>query len=131
MRRTGFQLQQIHIVGYTSTLADIIPLRALYNDPSLLALLPQGDFRDAIRTTIPAFFYGETIDRMMINTTNVGRNPDQQSTCICHMPRWQPYVKLTKTGRRVVITTDASCLENIHAQAILELQAKVCSLSTG
>ena len=62
---------RLHIVGYTSTLADIIPLRALYNDPSLLALLPQGDFRDAIRTTIPAFFYGETIDRMMINTTNV------------------------------------------------------------
>ena len=60
----------------------------------------------------------------MINTTNGGRNPDhQQSTCICHMPRWQPYLRLTKTGRRMVMTTDASCLENIHAQAILELQA--------
>ena len=42
---------------------------------------------------------------------------------ICHMPRWQPYVRLTKTGRRVVMATDASYLENIHAQAILELQA--------
>ena len=39
------------------------------------------------------------------------------------MPRWQPYVRLTKTGRRMVMTTDARCLENIHAQAILELQA--------
>ena len=58
---------------------------------------------------------------MMINT-NVGRNPDQQFTCICHMPRWQPYVSLTKTGRRMVMTTDAICLENIHAQTILELQ---------
>ena len=73
---------RLHIIGYTSTLADIIPLRALYSDPSLLALLPRGDFRDAIRTTIPAFFYGETVDRMMINTTNnAGKNPDQQSTC--------------------------------------------------
>ena len=74
--------------------------------------------------TISAFYYdGETIDRMMIYTTNVGWNPDQQTTCICHMPRWQPYVRLTKTGRSMVVTTDASCLENIHAQAILELQA--------
>ena len=60
---------------------------------------------------------------MMINTIDIGRNPDQQSTCICPMPRWKPYVRLTKTGRRMVMTADGSCLENIHAQAILELQA--------
>ena len=83
--RPPLTLPRLHITGYTGTLADTIPLRALYNDPSLLALLPQGDFRDAIRTTIPAFFYGETVDRIMINTTNVGRNPDQQSSCT-YMP---------------------------------------------
>ena len=36
----------LQIVGYTSALADIVPLRALYNDPSLLVLLPQGEFKD-------------------------------------------------------------------------------------
>ena len=77
----------LHIVGYTSALADIIPLRALYNDPSLLVHLPQGEFRDTIRTTIPAFHYGETMDRFILNGTNVGRDHDQQSTCICHLPR--------------------------------------------
>ena len=63
----------LQIVGYTSALADIVPLRALYNDPSLLVLLPQGEFKDTIRTTIPAFHYGATMDRFLLNGTNVGR----------------------------------------------------------
>ena len=85
----------LQIVGYTSALADIVPLRALYNDPSLLVLLPQGEFKDTIRTTIiPAFhYYGATMDRFLLNgTNNVGRAHDQQSTCICHLPCWKPYV---------------------------------------
>ena len=113
----------LQIVGYTSALADIVPLRALYNDPSLLAHLPQGEFRDTIRITIPAFHYGETIDRFILNGTNVGRDSDQQSTCICHLPRWKPYLRLTKSGRSTVLTTDASCLGSTHAQAVFELQA--------
>ena len=113
----------LQIVGYTSALADVVPLRALYNDPSLLVLLPQGEFKDTIRTTIPAFHYGATMDRFLLNGTNVGRDHDQQSTCICHLPCWKPYVRLTKSGRRIVLTTDVSCLGNAHAQAVLDLQA--------
>ena len=98
-------------------------MRALYNDPSLLVLLPQSEFKDTIRTTIPAFHYGATMDRFLLNGTNVGRDHDQQSTCICHLPCWKPYVRLTKSGRRTVLTTDVSCLGNAHAQAVLDLQA--------
>ena len=114
----------LQIVGYTSALADIVPLRALYNDPSLLVHLPQGELRDTIRTTtIPAFHYGETMDRFILNGTNVRKDYDQQSTCICHLPRWKPYLRLTKSGRSIVFTTDASCLGNTHAQAVFKLQA--------
>ena len=35
----------------------------------------------------------------------------------------KPYLGLTKSGRSIVLTTDASCLGNTHAQAIFELQA--------
>ena len=35
----------LQIVGYTSAQADIVPLRALYNDPSLLVLLPQVELK--------------------------------------------------------------------------------------
>ena len=76
----------LQIVGYTSALADIVPLRALYKDSSLLVHLPQGEFRDTMRTIISAFHYGETMDRYILNGTNVGRDYDQQSTCICHLP---------------------------------------------
>ena len=116
----------LQIVSYTTNaLPDIVPLRALYNDPSLLAHLPQGKFRDIIRTTISTFHYGETMDRFILNGTNVGRDYDQQSTCcISHLPRWKPYLRLTKSGRSIILTTDgASCLGNIHAQAVFELQA--------
>ena len=64
------------------------------------------------------------MDRFLLNGTNVGRDHDQQSTCICHLPCWKPYVvRLTKSGRRIVLTTDVSCLGNAHAQAVLDLQA--------
>ena len=33
------------------------------------------------------------------------------------------YVRLTKSGRMIVLTTDVSCLGSAHAQAVLDLQA--------
>ena len=64
------------------------------------------------------------MDRFILNGTNVGRDYDWKSTCICHLQRWKPYLRLTKSGRSIVLTTDdASCLGNTHAQAVFELQA--------
>ena len=70
----------LQIVDYTSALADLVPLRARYNDPSLLAFLPQGEFRGTKRNTIPAFHYGATSDRFILISTVIGRHYDQQST---------------------------------------------------
>lgn len=112
-------------MGFTSRIANIIPLRGLLMRPNILSRIPPElkEFRDCILETIPCFKYGEALDSMYINTTAVGRDANEESECICGQPHWSKYTVKVKDGSKCVVTTDADCLRNKHAAAILRLQA--------
>ena len=63
------------------------------------------------------------IDFFLMVLTWVGITTSSLPAFVTYLPCWKPYVRLTKSGRRIVLTTDVSCLGNAHAQAVLDLQA--------
>ena len=62
-------------------------------------------------------------DTKFANKRRIDLRMDFVEPCICSIFYKINQMKLTKSGRSIVLTTDASCLGNTHAQAVFELQA--------
>ena len=60
----------------------------------------------------------------ILNGNATGRTTDHSELrCICEELWWRPFARVIKGGKRIVMTTDASCLRNPHAEAVINLQA--------
>ena len=73
--------------------------------------------------TISCFKYGQTLDSFFHNASAVARDINQDFQCICGNSRWSKYAVCMKDGSLCVLTTDAECLKQKDAEAILKLQA--------
>ncbi len=120
------KVPRLFIVGFTSKLAERVPLRGILMRLNLLSLIPESArlVRNAIYATIPGFKYGSITDKMFLNGPEVGRDLDHDCTCICQFQHWKPYCVKISDGSSCVVTTDMSCLGNHNAAAVLSLQAK-------
>ncbi|CAB1115197.1 unnamed protein product [Ectocarpus sp. CCAP 1310/34] len=93
---------------------------------NILAYIPPQHraFRDAVQRIIPCFRYGATLDSIMFNTTNVARDVNHgKYRCICKDHQWSQYTVVAKDGSKCLITTNAACLQDDNAAAVLNLQA--------
>ena len=92
---------------------------------NVLAHIPPScqEFREIISKSIACFKYGETLDRTFLNITAVGRDVEQNHTCICNDNNWSEYTVCLKDSSRCVLTTDVSCLRDKDAEAVLKLPA--------
>lgn len=120
------KVPQLVVIGFTSNIADVLPLRSILMRPNILSHIPSelAEFKDAVQRIIPCFKYGERSEGMYINTTAVARDANQHEyRCLCNDEWWQKYAVLMKDGTRCMVTTDASCLRDNNAAAVLELQA--------
>lgn len=113
------------ILGFTSAVANVVPLRGILMRQNLLSLMPLSarQIRDSIIKTVPGFKYGETTDRMLLNSTNVGREVGRDCECICGDDHWSQYSVELKDKTFCVVTTDTSCLRSKNAEEVLKLQA--------
>ena len=113
------------ILGFTSKLADVVPLRNILLRQNILSFLPPvaRDFRVAITKTIPGFKYGDVTDKMFLNGARVGREIDTSCSCICSDPHWKEYTVELASGKWCVVTSDTRCIRNKNAAAVLDLQA--------
>lgn len=113
------------ILGCTSAVANVVPLRGILMRDNILSLLPPCArvFREIVAQTVPRFKYGQTTDRMFLTGTGVGREIDRDCTCICNDAHWKQYAVVVKDGSTCVVTTDTNCLRNVNAAAVLRLQA--------
>ena len=106
------------VVGFTSMIANVDPLRGLFMRANTLSHIPPEcvGFRECIVKSIPCFKHGDTLDNCFLNATAVARDDEQNYHCICANPSLSEYVVRIKDG-------SDWCLNNKDAEAVLKLQA--------
>ena len=64
------------VMGFTSEIANVVPLRGLLMRPNILSRIPPVcvEFRESITLTIPYFKYGLTLDSFFLNASAVARD---------------------------------------------------------
>ena len=119
------KVPKLIVMGFTSEIANVVPLRGLLVRPNILSKMPPVcvGFRESIVETIPCFTYGETLDFFFLNASAVAPDINQNFQCIRGNSRGSKYAVCIKDGFLCVPITDAEYLKQKDAEAILKLQA--------
>ena len=98
------KIPKLIVLGYTSEIANVLPLRGLLMRQNTLAHIPPScqEFREINSKSTPCFKNGETLDRTFLNITAVGRDVEQNYTCICDDNNWSEYTVDIKDSSRCV-----------------------------
>ena len=94
------KIPKLIVTGFTSEISNGVPLRGLLMRPNILSHIPSScrAFRECNIKSVPCFTYGDTMGYSFLNTTKVGRDEDQQYSCICAEPFWSKYAVCIKYG---------------------------------
>ena len=106
------KVPKLIVMGFTSEIANVVPLRGLLMRPNILSRIPPVcvGFRESITETIPCFKYGQTLDSFFLNASAVARDINQDFQCVCENSRWSKYAVCIKDGSLCVLRADAECL---------------------